>query len=40
MPRLQDRLNAFKRSFESGEPPYNTSRKAVETMHRSTTTYK
>ena len=36
MPALQDRLNEFKRSFESGDPPYNTSREAVETMHRAT----
>ena len=36
MPRLQQRLNEFKRSFESGAPPYNTSREAVEIMHRAT----
>ena len=36
MARLQDRLNEFKKSFESGSPPYNTSREAVETMHRAT----
>lgn len=27
-------LDEFKRSFESGAPPYNTSREKVETMHR------
>jgi hypothetical protein len=36
MPGLQDRLSEFKKSFESGAPPYNTSREAVETMHRAT----
>jgi hypothetical protein len=36
MPSLQDRLNEFKKSFESGAPPYNTSREAVATMHRAT----
>ena len=40
MPGLQDRLSEFKRSFESGEPPYNTSREAVETMHRATAALK
>jgi hypothetical protein len=36
MPRLQDRLDEFKRVFESGAPPYSTSREAVESMHRAT----
>ena len=36
MASLQARLDEFKRSFESGAPPYNTSREAVETMHRAT----
>jgi hypothetical protein len=36
LPELQDRLNEFKKSFESGTPPYNTSRDAVDTMHRAT----
>ena len=36
MPSLQDRLNEFKKSFESGAAPYNTSREAVEAMHRAT----
>jgi len=36
MPGLQERLNEFKKSFESGAPPYNTSREKVETMHRAT----
>jgi hypothetical protein len=34
MPRLKDRLNEFKKSFESGATSYNISREAVETMHR------
>jgi hypothetical protein len=33
---LQDRLDEFKRTFESGAPPYNAPREAVETMHRAT----
>lgn len=33
---LQDRLDEFKRSFESGAPPYNTPTEAVEKMHRAT----
>ena len=36
MPRLQDRLDEFKKSFESGGAPYHTSREAVEIMHRAT----
>jgi hypothetical protein len=36
MPSLQDRLDKFKESFESGAPPYNAPREAVETMHRAT----
>ena len=36
MPGLQERLSEFKRSFESGAPPYNTSREKVEAMHRAT----
>jgi hypothetical protein len=36
MPSLQERLNEFKKSFESGAPPYNAPREAIETMHRAT----
>lgn len=34
--RLQDRLDAFKANFESGKPPYNAPRTAVEIMRRAT----
>ena len=40
MPKLQDRLNEFKKSFESGAAPYRTPREAVETMHRATAALK
>ena len=36
MANLQDRLNEFKKSFESGAPPYRAPREAIETMHRAT----
>jgi hypothetical protein len=36
MATLQERLDDFKRSFESGAPPYNAPREAIETMHRAT----
>jgi hypothetical protein len=36
MQTLQDRLNEFKRTFESGAPPYNAPPEAIETMHRAT----
>jgi hypothetical protein len=36
MPNLQERLDEFKRAFESGAPPYNAPREAIETMHRAT----
>jgi len=36
MAQLQDRLNEFKRVFESGAPPYNAPREAIEKMHRAT----
>jgi hypothetical protein len=36
MSNLQDRLDKFKKTFESGASPYNASREAVETMHRAT----
>jgi len=36
MASLQQRLNEFKKSFESGAPPYNAPHEAIETMHRAT----
>jgi hypothetical protein len=33
---LQERLDEFKNSFESGAPPYNAPHEAIETMHRAT----
>jgi hypothetical protein len=36
MASLQSRLDEFKQVFESGAPPYNASREAIETMHRAT----
>jgi hypothetical protein len=36
MSNLQDRLNEFKRAFESGAPPYNAPREAIEKMHQAT----
>ena len=36
MSSLQDRLDAFKKAFESGAPPYNAPHEVVETMHRAT----
>jgi hypothetical protein len=36
MAGLQERLDAFKKDFESGAPPYNAPREAIETMHRAT----
>ena len=36
MASLQERLDEFKKSFESGAPPYNAPREAVEIMHRAT----
>ena len=32
MATLQERLDEFKRTFESGMPPYNAPREAIETM--------
>jgi hypothetical protein len=32
MATLQERLDEFKRTFESGAPPYNAPREAIETM--------
>lgn len=34
MASLQERLDAFKKSFESGAPPYNAPHEDIETMHR------
>ena len=36
MSNLQNRLDEFKRTFESGAPPYNAPREAVVKMHRAT----
>jgi hypothetical protein len=33
---LQDRLDEFKRMLESGAPPYNVPREAIEKMHQAT----
>ena len=32
--KLQERLDAFKTSFESGAPPFNVPQSAIEIMHR------
>ncbi len=34
MAGLQEQLDAFKKSFESGAPPYNAPHEAGETMRR------
>lgn len=36
MANLQFRLDEFKQAFESGAPPYNAPREAIEKMHRAT----
>ena len=36
MASLQERLDEFKKSFESGAPPYNAPHEGIETMHRAT----
>ena len=36
MSSLQERLDEFKKSFDSGAPPYNASPEAIEKMHRAT----
>jgi hypothetical protein len=36
MASLQARLDEFKKAFESGAPPYNAPREAIDTMHRAT----
>ena len=36
MAGLQQKLDEFKRNFESGAPPYNAPHEVIETMHRAT----
>ena len=36
MSNLQDRLDQLEKTFESGAPPYNVPREAIELMHRAT----
>jgi hypothetical protein len=36
MATLQSRLDAFKKAFESGAPPYRVTPAVVEKMHRGT----
>ena len=36
MAGLQERLDEFKKAFESGAPPYNAPHEAIERMHRAT----
>jgi hypothetical protein len=36
MASLQQRLDEYRKEFESGAPPYNVSRETIETMHRAT----
>ena len=36
MASLQQKLDEFNKVFESGAPPYNAPREAIETMHRAT----
>jgi hypothetical protein len=36
MAALQSHLDEFKKAFESGAPPYNAPREAIEKMHRAT----
>ena len=36
MTTLQERLDEFKKTFESGAPPYNAPHEAIEKMHRAT----
>ena len=36
MAGLQERLDEFKKAFESGAPPYNVPHEAIEKMHRAT----
>jgi hypothetical protein len=34
--KLQEQLGAFKKSFESGAPPFSVPQSAIEIMHRAT----
>jgi hypothetical protein len=36
MSNLKDRLEEFRKTFESGAPPYNVTPDIVATMHRAT----
>jgi len=36
MSNLKDRLEEFKKAFESGAPPYNVTPEIVATIHRAT----
>ena len=36
MANLQQKLDEFKKAFESGGPPYNAPHEAIEKMHRAT----
>jgi len=36
MASLQERLDEFKKSFESGAPPYSAPHETIEKMHRAT----
>jgi hypothetical protein len=36
MASLQERLDEFRKTFESGAPPYNAPHEAIEIMHRAT----
>jgi hypothetical protein len=36
MSNLKDRLDEFKKAFESGAPPYNAPHEVIEKMHRAT----
>jgi hypothetical protein len=36
MAKLQERLDEFKKAFESGAPPYNVPHEVIEKMHRAT----
>jgi hypothetical protein len=40
MSNLKDRLEEFKRAFESGAAPYNATPEIVATMHRATAALK
>ena len=40
MASLQEKLDQFKKEFDSGAPPYNAPHEAIEAMHRATTELK